>query len=190
VDVFPLMPGTHVAFLGAPAGWFGTAHPAPRRLLFFSLSPEREVATADGEVRHFSPERREEQEVMERFPGNWTESTPGTNHRTTIGIELVELSSPTVVDDRRAHIAACNGRVARLLDGRAANTTRQGGRQKRGSVRLLGERTAAGSRPCSGAPLLGDQKTCGGDRNWMLLVLESSPTAQAFFENGFFPISS
>ena len=40
------------------------------------------------------------------------------------------------------------------------------------------------------APSLGDQKTCGGDRNWVLLVLESSPTAQAFFENGFFPISS
>jgi hypothetical protein len=27
-----------------------------------------------------------------RFPGNWTESMPGTNHRTTIGIGLVELS--------------------------------------------------------------------------------------------------
>jgi hypothetical protein len=55
VDVFPLMPGKYVAFLGAPAGWFGPAHPAPRRLLFFSLSGEGEVATADREVRHFSP---------------------------------------------------------------------------------------------------------------------------------------
>ena len=55
MDVFPLMPGTHVAFLGAPAGWFGPAHPAPRRLLFFSLSDEGEVATSDGEVRRFSP---------------------------------------------------------------------------------------------------------------------------------------
>jgi hypothetical protein len=54
VDVFPLMPGTHVAFLGAPTGWFGPAHPAPLRLLFFSLSGEGEVAASDGELRHFS----------------------------------------------------------------------------------------------------------------------------------------
>ena len=34
---------------------------------------------------------------MARFPSNWTESTPGTNHRTTIGIGLVELSGCSFV---------------------------------------------------------------------------------------------
>jgi hypothetical protein len=34
---------------------------------------------------------------MARFPGNWTESTPGTNHRTTIGFGLVELSGRSFV---------------------------------------------------------------------------------------------
>ena len=98
------------------------------------------------------------------------------------------LSSPTVVDDWRVHIDACNGKAARQLDVRGASMTRQGGKQKRGGVRLRGERTAVGFRTCSGAPSPGNRKTHEGDRSWALLVARPSPPAQTFFEYVFFPI--
>ena len=76
---------------------------------------------------------------------------------------------PTVVDDRRAYIAACNGKVAQQLDAYAASMTKQGGRQKREGVHRRGERTAAGFQRYSEASSLGDQKAHGGDRSQVLL---------------------
>lgn len=55
VDLSPLMPTTHVGFIGFPAGWYGPPHPAPRRQFLFLLTGEGEVAVSDGEVRHFAP---------------------------------------------------------------------------------------------------------------------------------------
>jgi hypothetical protein len=55
VDLSSLMPRTHVAFLGFPAGWDGPPHPAPRRQFVFVLTGELEGAVSDGTVRHASP---------------------------------------------------------------------------------------------------------------------------------------
>lgn len=55
VEVSPLMPSTNVAFLSAPAGWYGPPHPAPRRQFVFVLTSELEGAVSDGEVRRFTP---------------------------------------------------------------------------------------------------------------------------------------
>jgi len=55
VDVSPLMPSTIVAFLSAPAGWYGPPHPAPRRQFLFVLTGELEGAVSDGEVRRVGP---------------------------------------------------------------------------------------------------------------------------------------
>lgn len=46
---------TRYGFVGAPAGWFGDWHPAPRHQVAFILRGELEVAVADGEVRRFGP---------------------------------------------------------------------------------------------------------------------------------------
>jgi len=54
VDLSPLMPTTHVGFIGFPAGWYGPPHPAPRRQFLFVLTGELEVAVSDGEVRRFA----------------------------------------------------------------------------------------------------------------------------------------
>jgi hypothetical protein len=55
LDVSCLMPSTNVGFLGAPAGWDGSPHPAPRRLLFIFLTGGTEITASDGEVRRFGP---------------------------------------------------------------------------------------------------------------------------------------
>ena len=55
VDVSPLMSSTKVGFLGAPAGWYGPPHPAPRRQFVFVLTGELEGAVSDGEVRRLAP---------------------------------------------------------------------------------------------------------------------------------------
>ncbi len=94
---------------------------------------------------------------------------------------------PTVVDDRPAHIGACDGKAVRPLDVLVASVTRQGGRQKREEVRLRGKRKAAGFQQCSGTPSPGDQQACGDDQCWVVLVLEPSPADQTFFEYIFFP---
>lgn len=44
-----------MVFLGAPQGWFGDWHPAPRRQVFTFLSGEFEVEASDGERRRFVP---------------------------------------------------------------------------------------------------------------------------------------
>jgi hypothetical protein len=55
VDLSPLMLSTNVAFLSAPAGWYGPLHPAPRRQFVFVLTGELEGAVSDGEVRRLVP---------------------------------------------------------------------------------------------------------------------------------------
>ncbi|SRR6266699_4136038 len=73
VDLSPLMPTTHVGFIGFPAGWYGPPHPAPRRQFLFVLTGELEVAVSDGEVRRFAP-------------GNFglVEDTWGKGHTTSV----------------------------------------------------------------------------------------------------------
>jgi hypothetical protein len=44
-----------MAFVTAPAGWFGDWHPAPHRQFFFYLAGEVEVRASDGEVRRLGP---------------------------------------------------------------------------------------------------------------------------------------
>jgi mannose-6-phosphate isomerase-like protein (cupin superfamily) len=46
---------TRFTFVAAPAGWFGDAHPSPRRQLFAFLAGTWEVTMSDGEVRRFRP---------------------------------------------------------------------------------------------------------------------------------------
>ena len=41
--------------MGAPPGWDGDWHPAPRRLLTVSLAGEVEVTVGDGEARRLRP---------------------------------------------------------------------------------------------------------------------------------------
>jgi hypothetical protein len=42
------------SFVHLPAGWYGEAHPAPRRLLWVLLDGDLEVQTSDGEARRFT----------------------------------------------------------------------------------------------------------------------------------------
>jgi hypothetical protein len=55
LSVSTMMPCTHVAFLGFPAGWDGPLHPAPRRQFVFVLTGEAEVGVSDGEMRRMAP---------------------------------------------------------------------------------------------------------------------------------------
>jgi hypothetical protein len=44
---------TRAVLFSIPGGWFGEAHPAPRRQLYFATSGQLEVQVSDGEVRVF-----------------------------------------------------------------------------------------------------------------------------------------
>ena len=46
---------TRAVLFSIPGGWFGEAHPSPRRQLYFALTGRVEVQVADGEVRVFVP---------------------------------------------------------------------------------------------------------------------------------------
>lgn len=47
------IPSARFAFLGAPSGWYGDWHPAPRRQMFFVLAGEFECTASDGATRRF-----------------------------------------------------------------------------------------------------------------------------------------
>lgn len=55
LQLSPFTPSTRFAFLGAPAGWFGDWHPAPRRQIFFFLAGTFECTAGDGTARRFPP---------------------------------------------------------------------------------------------------------------------------------------
>ncbi len=42
-------------FARVPAGWYGEAHPTPKRQYWVQISGVLEVGTSDGEVRRFPP---------------------------------------------------------------------------------------------------------------------------------------
>ena len=44
---------TQAVFFSLPGGWFGEAHPSPRRQLYIATSGRLEVQTSDGESRVF-----------------------------------------------------------------------------------------------------------------------------------------
>ncbi len=46
---------TRTVIFSIPGGWFGEAHPAPRRQLYFATSGQLEVQASDGEIRIFVP---------------------------------------------------------------------------------------------------------------------------------------
>lgn len=48
-------PAKRYGYLGAPPGWIGDWHPAPKKQILFYLAGEIEAETSDGEVRRFGP---------------------------------------------------------------------------------------------------------------------------------------
>jgi quercetin dioxygenase-like cupin family protein len=53
LNLAPFIPAAQFSFLGAPAGWYGDWHPAPRRQFFCILAGECEFAASDGTARRF-----------------------------------------------------------------------------------------------------------------------------------------
>jgi len=51
----PYYATTRFVFCGAPAGWFGDWHLAPKRQIIFYLRGKVEIEVSDGEIRHFGP---------------------------------------------------------------------------------------------------------------------------------------
>ena len=55
VQLSVMTPAGQYGVMGAPPGWDGDWHPAPRRLLTVYLAGEVEVTVGDGETRRFGP---------------------------------------------------------------------------------------------------------------------------------------
>ena len=55
LDMSEPIEASRTVFFALPGGWFGEAHPAPRRQLYFPTAGQLEVQTSDGEVRVFEP---------------------------------------------------------------------------------------------------------------------------------------
>jgi hypothetical protein len=53
VDFSAALPGSHVAFMRAPAGWASDFHVSSARTMFVVLNGEWEVTASDGESRRF-----------------------------------------------------------------------------------------------------------------------------------------
>lgn len=54
-DVSDPFEATRALMFSLPLGWFGEAHPSPRRQLYFAISGQLEIQVSDGEVRIFQP---------------------------------------------------------------------------------------------------------------------------------------
>jgi hypothetical protein len=55
ISVTDLWEGSGAFLMSSPPGWTGDRHPAPRRMLMFSLKGMLEVEVSDGEVCSFGP---------------------------------------------------------------------------------------------------------------------------------------
>jgi len=54
-DVSEPFEATRAVVFSLPGGWFGVAHPSPRRQLYIAMSGRLEVQVSDGEARVFLP---------------------------------------------------------------------------------------------------------------------------------------
>jgi hypothetical protein len=55
VDLSSAIQVANMVFLRLPTGWYGAAHPVPRRQFIVFLAGEAEGSVSDGEVRRYGP---------------------------------------------------------------------------------------------------------------------------------------